>query len=106
MSASYGQIVGILTDSLGRSRAALRPESTFAGLGLDSLALLELGVIVEERTGARLEGVDARSTLAETATALDHALASRPADCAAHGLPPSPTEPSEQVLPTTVEPSR
>ncbi|SEP69606.1 acyl carrier protein [Streptomyces sp. yr375] len=82
MSATYDQIVGILVEELGQSREELRPESTFKDLELDSLSLLELGVILQERTGVTLEGVDAGCTLAETAAALDRVLAPTPVESA------------------------
>ncbi|MFJ5302642.1 phosphopantetheine-binding protein [Streptomyces sp. NPDC088350] len=80
MSATYEQIVGILAKELGQSREEMGPDTTFEELELDSLSLLELGVIVQERTGVTLEGVTAGSTLARTAALLDDALASAPAE--------------------------
>jgi acyl carrier protein len=73
MSESYDRIAGILADKLGQPPEELRPETTFSDLGLDSLALLELGVIVQELTGAQMDGLRPLSTLAEAAAALDQA---------------------------------
>ncbi|NGO48587.1 acyl carrier protein [Streptomyces ureilyticus] len=75
MCATYDDIVGILVEELGQSREELSPETTFRELGIDSLALLELSVIVEERTGILLEGVTHGSSIAEAAAALGDALA-------------------------------
>ncbi|MDJ1130486.1 acyl carrier protein [Streptomyces iconiensis] len=65
-----------LTDGLGLPADGLHPEATFDDLGLDSLALLELAVIYEDKTGHEPTGLTALSTLAQ-ATAL---LASHQAD--------------------------
>ncbi|MET7568980.1 acyl carrier protein [Streptomyces sp. NPDC005492] len=75
MSATYEQLADILAEELGQLREELDPALTFDDLGFDSLALLELGVVVQERLGFLIEGIGLRSTLAEAAALLDAASA-------------------------------
>ncbi|MEU7135939.1 acyl carrier protein [Streptomyces sp. NPDC046261] len=60
-------------------REAVTPHTTLEDLGLDSLALLELTVRFEDRTGVELPetedaGLGTRSTLTEICVALEKAL--------------------------------
>ncbi|MGW0561922.1 acyl carrier protein [Streptomyces sp. NPDC003016] len=69
-SDPYSVITTTLVDTLGIPADLVRPDATFAELDLDSLALVELALIVEEQTGARLtDELGADSTLA---TAAEH----------------------------------
>ncbi|MGI5466663.1 acyl carrier protein [Streptomyces sp. CA-132043] len=56
----------------------LRPNATFDELELDSLAVMELVVVIEEQTGLELVeedlGLGPTSTLAEAAQALNRAV--------------------------------
>lgn len=45
----YGQLHTILVHTLGVAAADLRPEATYAALGLSSLEVVELILIVEEQ---------------------------------------------------------
>ncbi|WP_256105934.1 phosphopantetheine-binding protein [Streptomyces sp. ODS05-4] len=92
MADSYPAIAGILTETFGVEADAVHPETTFDQLDLDSLALVELSLLLEERTGHRLEELPATATLAEAAAAVDRLVAAGPdapapaADPAAAGL--------------------
>ncbi|WP_433543772.1 phosphopantetheine-binding protein (plasmid) [Streptomyces sp. CA-294286] len=79
MSASYPVLVEVLTESLGVDADLVDPEATFEDLDLDSLSLLELVLILEERTGQRPESLSASSTLAEAAAVIDQLNASQDA---------------------------
>ncbi|AZK95581.1 MULTISPECIES: phosphopantetheine-binding protein [Streptomyces] len=79
---SYQLIVQTLTETFGLDEHRMRPDATFEELEVDSLALVELGLIVQERTGHQLSDVGVASTLGETATALDHIIRDAAADSA------------------------
>ncbi|WP_331725984.1 acyl carrier protein [Streptomyces sp. NBC_01012] len=49
-----GSLVGLLQELFGFPDDSLTPTTTLEELGLDSLALMELGAVVEERTGLEL----------------------------------------------------
>ncbi len=77
MSASdpYSVITTTLVDTLGIPTDLVHPDATFTDLGLDSLALVELALLVEEQTGARLtDELGADSTLANAAEHLARLL--------------------------------
>ncbi|PRH75725.1 acyl carrier protein [Streptomyces solincola] len=78
MADSYPAIAGILTETFGVEADAVHPETTFDQLDLDSLALVELSLLLEERTGHRLEELPATATLAEAAAAVDRLVAAGP----------------------------
>ncbi|MEU7148778.1 acyl carrier protein [Streptomyces sp. NPDC045456] len=65
MTAINDILTQCLISGLGVPEDTLAPDATFEDLGLDSLALLELAVIYEERTGHEPDGLTAQSTLAE-----------------------------------------
>ncbi|MGB8943525.1 MAG: acyl carrier protein [Streptomyces sp.] len=54
-TTTYDMLVTKMTDGLGVDAAAIRPDATFADLEIDSLAALELGVILEEDQGISLD---------------------------------------------------
>ncbi|MBY8886097.1 acyl carrier protein [Streptomyces sp. PTM05] len=62
-----------LTDSLGVPSESITPEATFEDLELDSLALAELAVICEERTGHPVgdDNINIGSSLGEVSAFLD-----------------------------------
>jgi acyl carrier protein len=66
---AYTTLFTVLTD-LGVPAEEIRPDATFVELDLDSLALIELSVVVEERTGIRVLDLTPGSTLAEAAAVL------------------------------------
>lgn len=45
----------VLTAEFGIDAAEVAPEATFEALGLDSLDVVELTLVLEERTGVKLE---------------------------------------------------
>jgi len=45
----------VLTDEFGVPEDEIAPEATFEALGLDSLDVVELTLVLEERTGVKLE---------------------------------------------------
>lgn len=53
--ATYDMIVSKMTENLGVDASRVRPDATFYDLDLDSLAALELGVIVEEDLGVSFD---------------------------------------------------
>ncbi|MGK5631383.1 acyl carrier protein [Streptomyces sp. URMC 123] len=63
------KVTGYLQQHFGIGEDQLRPDATLEELGMDSLALMELLVIVEEETGVqvteRLDGLDSQATLAQ-----------------------------------------
>ncbi|WPO74782.1 MULTISPECIES: phosphopantetheine-binding protein [unclassified Streptomyces] len=76
MSDSYPAITKVLTGTFGVDPDEVHPEATFDSLGLDSLSLAELSLLVEERTGQRLEDLPPTATLADAAAVLDRSVAS------------------------------
>jgi acyl carrier protein len=71
MSEMYDQIVDQLTAHLGIDPALLCPDVTFAALGIDSLSMIELAIMIEDQRGIKIDGIDAESTLAQTAALLE-----------------------------------
>lgn len=71
---SFPDLARLLVEHFGLDEASLRPEATFEELEMDSIALVELVVIVEETLGVRLPDTDVglglSSTLAEAAEVL------------------------------------
>ncbi|MEV6579035.1 acyl carrier protein [Streptomyces sp. NPDC051582] len=47
-------LLGLLQELFGLPADTLAPTTTFDEIGLDSLALMELGAVLEERTGVEL----------------------------------------------------
>ncbi|MEU3217571.1 acyl carrier protein [Streptomyces sp. NPDC006971] len=81
MATVYDHLVTVLADKFEVDAAAIRPEVTLAGLELDSLAVVELYVTLQEHWGVPLEEDDsaAELTVAQVAQAVADRL---PADCA------------------------
>ncbi|WP_267244797.1 phosphopantetheine-binding protein [Streptomyces sp. PR69] len=73
------KVTGYLQQHFGVDAAALRPDATLEELDLDSLALLELLVIVEEETGVpvtdELAGMNTGATLGEAVAQIEKAVA-------------------------------
>ncbi|MBP2477868.1 acyl carrier protein [Crossiella equi] len=55
MNALHEQLTAVLTSRFGVPAAEVRPEATFAELDLDSLALVELGLVAEKEFGVRIK---------------------------------------------------
>jgi acyl carrier protein len=48
-------ITEVLTEDFGVPEDDISPDATFEGLGLDSLDVVELTLVLEEKTGVKLE---------------------------------------------------
>ncbi|GAB2777647.1 acyl carrier protein [Amycolatopsis magusensis] len=72
-----GEITALLTEKFGVEANAVHPEVSLRGLGMDSLALEELRVLVEERLLVDLEDVQltSRETVGQLTTLIDEKLA-------------------------------
>ncbi|MFD4628982.1 acyl carrier protein [Streptomyces sp. NPDC058284] len=73
MSSTYDRLVGLLAKGFGIEADEVVPENTFEDLELDSLALVELTLAVQEEFGISLtdDDLQAKSSLAEAAGVLD-----------------------------------
>jgi acyl carrier protein len=70
VTATYDLITATLVETFELDAGQLTPQSTFEDLGLDSLALVEMALVVHEHTGTAVEGITPQSTLAEAAALL------------------------------------
>ena len=75
MPTSAELITSTLTETFDLDPAEVMPERTFEDLGLDSLALVEMGLMLQERTGISLDDVPLRTTLGELAALMDRGTA-------------------------------
>ncbi|GFE12183.1 acyl carrier protein [Streptomyces glebosus] len=75
MPTSAELISSTLTETFDLDPAEVTPERTFEDLGLDSLALVEMGLMLQERTGISLDDVPLRTTLGELAALMDSGTA-------------------------------
>ncbi|MCX4638935.1 acyl carrier protein [Streptomyces sp. P9-2B-2] len=75
MPTSAELITSTLTETFDLDPAEVMPERTFEDLGLDSLALVEMGLMLQERTGISLDDVPLRTTLGELAALMDSGTA-------------------------------
>ncbi|GAA2656380.1 acyl carrier protein [Streptomyces lunalinharesii] len=75
MSAVYKHLTTLLTEKFKVPAQQIRPDATFADLGVDSLAIAELSLLLSERNGVEISDEDLKgsTTLAEAA----HTIASR-----------------------------
>ncbi|MEV4443649.1 acyl carrier protein [Streptomyces sp. NPDC049577] len=94
---TYHLITEVLVHIFDLPEDELHPDATFHALGLDSLALAELAITVEEDTGCRLEDLTAEHTLAQAAEAVAARLAPAMAPAA---VPP----PAQAALEPAVAP--
>jgi acyl carrier protein len=60
----YDELKSILVDDIGLAADYIRPEATLAEAGMDSLAMVELSLVLEKKLGASLSDDE----LIETAT--------------------------------------
>lgn len=65
MTTTYEWLADVLTEHLGVPEDVIEPRATFTDLELDSLSLFELGVIIEDQLGVRLEAEDFKPPLGE-----------------------------------------
>ena len=80
--ALFDIVAGILTEQFEVDPERVRPETSLANLGLDSLALMEFVFAVEDRFDVRIpeDRLDPRQagvTLAQLATLIDDAVAAK-----------------------------
>jgi acyl carrier protein len=76
MSETYGRFVDILVNRFEVEPDEIRPDITFEELELDSLFLVELGLVVEKELGVKINDGDAtpRSTVASVAGLIEAEL--------------------------------
>ncbi|WP_030670581.1 acyl carrier protein [Streptomyces sp. NRRL B-1347] len=76
MSSTYDRLVGLLAKGFGVEPGEVAADDTFEGLELDSLALVELTLAVQEEFGVTLtdDDLQAKNTLADAAEVLDAKL--------------------------------
>ncbi|MFB7909011.1 acyl carrier protein [Kitasatospora sp. NPDC056076] len=75
MPSSYETIRACLIDEFDVSPAVVTPDATLASLALDSLALVELSLVVEEKLGVTVADIGPDRTLGELAAHADATLA-------------------------------
>ncbi|MFI2185195.1 acyl carrier protein [Streptomyces sioyaensis] len=71
MPTSTELITTTLTETFDLDPADVTPERTFEELGLDSLALVEMGLMLQERTGISLDDVPLQTTIGGLAELMD-----------------------------------
>ncbi|MCL6299921.1 acyl carrier protein [Streptomyces kronopolitis] len=77
MPTSTELITTTLTETFDLDPSEVTPERTFEELGLDSLALVEMGLMLQERTGVTLNDVPLHTTVGGLAALIDRAEADR-----------------------------
>lgn len=73
MTVAFNLLMQVLMETFGLPKQNLHPDATFAELDMDSLALTELSVILEERTGLEVRRFPVKITLTEAADRIDDA---------------------------------
>ncbi|MDH6129716.1 phosphopantetheine-binding protein [Kitasatospora sp. GP82] len=71
MAGAYDLLVTQLVGHLGVPAARLSPEVTFTELRLDSLAMVELALVMKEEYGIRIQDLPGDLTLAGAGAELD-----------------------------------
>ncbi|QKW05286.1 acyl carrier protein [Streptomyces sp. NA04227] len=73
MSSTYDRLVTLLAEGFGIEPEEVQPETTFADLDLDSLALVELTLAAQEEFGISLgdEDLHATNSMAQTVDVLE-----------------------------------
>lgn len=77
MPTGIDLITSTLTETFALDAAEITPERTFEDLGLDSLALVEMALMLQDSTGLSLEEVTPRTTIGELAALMDAGAADR-----------------------------
>lgn len=77
MSSSIDLIATALADTFDMDMSGITPESSFQELGLDSLAMVEMGLVLQEQTGIKLNDTELPRTVGELATLLEESEAPR-----------------------------
>ena len=73
MATTLDTITQVLTETFPIDAADITPERTFEDLGVDSLALLEMGLAVQESTGITLNDTELPKTVGQLVALLDTA---------------------------------
>jgi acyl carrier protein len=73
MDTIYPQLASLIASSFGIPEDQITPDTTFEDLEFDSLALVELAVVVQHEFGLKIEddALDAGDTLARAAELID-----------------------------------
>ncbi|MBB1244030.1 acyl carrier protein [Streptomyces durbertensis] len=76
MSDTYPRLVQLLVDNFGFETDEVNPDDTFSALELDSLALVELTLTVQQEFGVKLsdDDLDADSTLGQAVEVIEQKL--------------------------------
>lgn len=73
MTVARNLLMQVLMETFGLPKQNLHPDATFAELDMDSLALTELSVTLEEHTGLEVKRFPVKITLTEAADRIDDA---------------------------------
>ncbi|UFQ19316.1 MULTISPECIES: acyl carrier protein [Streptomyces] len=74
-TTTLGLITKSLTEVFPIDAADITPEKPFEDLGMDSLALVEMALVLQEQTGITLNETEMPRTVGELVTMLDAARA-------------------------------
>ncbi|WP_159072544.1 acyl carrier protein [Streptomyces formicae] len=74
MSSLHDEIVQRLSDALGIKKSLITPDVTFVELKIDSLALVEFSVILDEEYGVPPLQLTPDSTIGDAVALVDAAL--------------------------------
>ncbi|MGW7072628.1 acyl carrier protein [Streptomyces sp. NPDC054855] len=77
MSSKHDEIVQRLSEALGIKKSLITPDITFVELKIDSLALVEFSVILDEEYGVPPLQLTPDSTIAEAVALVETATSSR-----------------------------
>ncbi|MFF0587361.1 acyl carrier protein [Streptomyces sp. NPDC003781] len=77
MSSTHDEIVQRLSDALGIEKSLITPDITFVELKIDSLALVEFSVILDEEYGVPPLQLTPDSTIGEAVALVEAAMSSR-----------------------------
>lgn len=77
MPSTHDEIVQRLSDTLGIKKSLITPDITFVELKIDSLALVEFSVILDEEYGVPPLQLTPDSTIAEAVALVEAAKSSR-----------------------------
>jgi acyl carrier protein len=77
MSSTYDEIVQRLSDALGIEKSLITPDITFVELKIDSLALVEFSVILDEEYDVPPLQLTPDSTVGEAVALVEAAMSSR-----------------------------
>lgn len=102
MDSAYQTVVHHLEEHLGVDPATVTPETTLEQLELDSLSILELGLVLQDETGIKQldEGaVTFQTTVGAIASTLENLQAAQAAEAAAVAARPAGGAPEVPAQP-------